>query len=95
VGVEDKDGNRVKNLVFDHPVEAGDKVIIGTRGIEPMGKISLLTLLRMGLPVWRFPGSNMRERLSSLSLVWNHTLNHVATSIYLRQITSYSWVKAI
>ena len=25
--VEDKDGNRVKNLVFDHPVKAGDNVI--------------------------------------------------------------------
>lgn len=25
--VEDKDGNRVKNLVFDHPVRAGDNVI--------------------------------------------------------------------
>src|SRR5260370_12007413 len=25
--VEDKDGNRVKNLVFDHPVQAGDNVI--------------------------------------------------------------------
>jgi hypothetical protein len=24
---EDKDGNRVKNLVFDHPVKAGDNVI--------------------------------------------------------------------
>jgi len=25
--VEDKDGNRLKNLVFDHPVQAGDNVI--------------------------------------------------------------------
>jgi hypothetical protein len=25
--VEDKDGNRLKNLVFDHPVKAGDNVI--------------------------------------------------------------------
>ena len=25
--VDDKDGNRVKNLVFDHPVKAGDNVI--------------------------------------------------------------------
>lgn len=25
--VDDKDGNRVKNLVFDHPVQAGDNVI--------------------------------------------------------------------
>src|ERR1700680_3648060 len=25
--VEDRDGNRLENLVFDHPVEAGDNVI--------------------------------------------------------------------
>jgi hypothetical protein len=28
--VEDKDGNRLKNLVFDHPVKAGITSFVGT-----------------------------------------------------------------